>query len=108
MGPPNATKRDGPLRAYSDVNAAAILAVMSNSTRTAKGWLLAAIIAAVSLWGAYHAVGAFHSENALRGFIVLGFFLAFLGFWAVLLLRLTKRRSRIEKQREEQPLSDQK
>jgi hypothetical protein len=48
--------------------------------------VIALIIAGLIGWGAFHAVGAYSlNQNPWRGAVVMGFSLAFVGFWLALL-----------------------
>jgi len=61
--------------------------------------LILLIAAAVSVWGVYHAVGAYlYNHNPWRGVVVLGCVAAYLGFWS---LMLSARRARLKDQRNE-------
>jgi len=58
--------------------------------------ILAGIMAALVLWGLFHAVGAWSlNHDARRPLVVLACVAAFLGFWLVL---LAARRRRIDRE----------
>lgn len=55
------------------------------------------IMAAVLLWGMFHAVGVYlYNPQPLKAVIVIGCELAFLGFWG---LMLAARRARLRRER---------
>lgn len=54
----------------------------AKTTKVAIGLIMLGLLA----WGAVHALGAYgHNQNPWRAVVVMGFSLAFVGFWVALL-----------------------
>lgn len=55
---------------------------------------IALVIFGVLAWGLFHAYGAYSfNHDPRRGLIVLGFVLAFLGFWGLMLWQRARRKA---------------